>query len=207
VTILFKPVSGSLDINTEPSDLPEQSDGINITSAAMVRCENLRLDRPGVLLTRDGSSKVGSQIAEDAIITLLVEQGGVRYEFLDNNMIFEDEVQITTGAKAQTPIFSPDEGVYAEAQTVTITSLTLAAVIYYTTDGSTPSALTGKLYTGAILLPDIAWLKAIATKQGYEDSEVESGFYSVDDMAFITETNANSLITETDSNQLTSEGD
>lgn len=61
MSIIFKP-SGSLDVSTDPSDLPESVDksGLNFTSIDMVRCKNLRLDHKGVVPTRDGSSILNS---------------------------------------------------------------------------------------------------------------------------------------------------
>lgn len=56
--IIWKP-NGSLDINTDPSDLPQSVDkNGNVTSDAVVRFKNLRIDKQGVTKTRDGSSKV-----------------------------------------------------------------------------------------------------------------------------------------------------
>jgi hypothetical protein len=55
--ILWKP-NGSLNVATDPSDLPEAGDGNNVTSEALVRFKNLRSDLRGVVKTRDGSSKV-----------------------------------------------------------------------------------------------------------------------------------------------------
>jgi hypothetical protein len=55
--ILWKP-SGYLDINTDPSDLPQQNDGNNSFSEAAVRFKNLRTDKKGNIKLRDGSSKI-----------------------------------------------------------------------------------------------------------------------------------------------------
>lgn len=206
MTILFKPVAGSLDINTEPADLPEKGDGINISSEAMARCKNLRLDRPGVLLMRDGSSKVNPAAPLEGIADLLVEQGGYRYEFTIDNLIWRDEILITEGIRVETPVLDPEQGVYAAAQTVTITCGTLGAVIYYTLDGTTPSIQNGLKYSVPVVLPVVAYLKAIAVKTGYVDSEVVSGFYSVSDLMISTELGDNTIITETDSNNIVNEG-
>jgi len=92
MSIFWKP-SGALDISTDPSSLPENSDGTNITSDALTRCKNLRVDRSGVLYLRDGSSKFNSSAI--ASINLLQEQGGVRYAF--GTSIYEDETSIASG--------------------------------------------------------------------------------------------------------------
>lgn len=55
--LIFKP-NGLLDISTDPSDLPAQNDGNSVYSEALTRCKNMRMDRKGVLTTRDGSSKI-----------------------------------------------------------------------------------------------------------------------------------------------------
>lgn len=57
--IFWKP-NGSLNVATDPTDLPESGDGTNIASDALVRFKNLRSDLKGVTKTRDGSSKVNA---------------------------------------------------------------------------------------------------------------------------------------------------
>lgn len=208
MSIIFKPVNGTLDVNTEPADLPEQGANGTLVSSAMSRCKNLRLDRPGALVLRDGSSKVSETAVVDssgAIVELIVEQAGIRYEFLSNGLIYKDETLITDDIQVETPTFSPEEGVYSAAQTVTISCDTLDVTIWYTLDGTTPSSTNGFEYAGPITLPEVCRLKAIAVKSGYEDSEIASGFYSVTDMKFITE-GGSYLITETDSSNIISEG-
>ena len=88
MTILFKP-TGQLDISTDPSELPETGDGINIASGAMTRCKNLRVDQMGVAKTRDGSQKLNAT-AVDGIIEYITEQGGVRYVFMSSGHIYRN---------------------------------------------------------------------------------------------------------------------
>ena len=45
------------------------------------------------------------------------------------------------------PTFSPAAGTYGSAQTVTISSGTSGATIYYTTNGTTPSSTNGTTYS------------------------------------------------------------
>ena len=72
-----------------------------------------------------------------------------------------------------TPVISPNGGfVYAASQAVTITCATPGASIYYTTDGSTPTA-ESTAYTDAISLSATTTVKAIAIK-GSVSSDVAS---------------------------------
>jgi hypothetical protein len=84
-----------LDVATDPQDLPSQIEGKAEVSGAMTRCTNLSLDRMGKASTRKGSSKV--YVASlGTTIHKIIEQAGVRYEFVDTG-IFHNEVSIATG--------------------------------------------------------------------------------------------------------------
>lgn len=80
------------------------------------------------------------------------------------------------------PTFTPAAGTYATAQTVSISSLTGGAAIYFTTDGSTPTTLS-TLYTGAITVSSSETIKAIAMAAGFSDSSVSSGAYVIQSSA------------------------
>lgn len=75
------------------------------------------------------------------------------------------------------PVFSPDGGTYSKAQSVTITSATSGATIYYTTDGTTPTTSSTQ-YTGAITVSSTTTIKAIAVHQG-ESSSVATAVYTI----------------------------
>ncbi|MBR1643617.1 MAG: chitobiase/beta-hexosaminidase C-terminal domain-containing protein [Butyrivibrio sp.] len=81
-------------------------------------------------------------------------------------------------ATVATPTFSPDAGTYTEAQSVTISCETTGATIYYTTDGSNPSA-SSTAYSGAITVGETTTIKAIAVKEGMTDSSVASTTYTI----------------------------
>lgn len=98
MSILFKP-SGSLNVATDPSDLPEASGQGSISSDAMVRCKNLRINQKGVAKTRDGSAKLNVSAINS--VNWLEEQEGYRYAF-GGTAIYKDEARIATGlANAQ----------------------------------------------------------------------------------------------------------
>jgi len=160
MAILWKPI-GTLDINTAPTDLPEQSggNGGGILSGAMVRCKNLRLDRHGIAELRYGSSLISS-FTPTAAPDLILEVGGHRYIFA-GEQVFYDETEAAEAVICADPVFTPAGGSYTVAQTVSIASATSRAKIYFTTDGNTPTAQSQE-YTAAVYVPVNSYLKAIA---------------------------------------------
>jgi len=82
-------------------------------------------------------------------------------------------------ALAATPVFSVAAGTYTSAQTVTITSTTAGARIYYTIDGSVPS-VASTLYTGAITVSNSETVQAIAFASGYSGSVVASAAFVIE---------------------------
>ena len=83
----------------------------------------------------------------------------------------------TTKRTCATPVASPAAGTFDTSTSVTLTTTTTGADIYYTVDGSTPSADSTK-YSTAISLSATTTIKAIAIKEGYYDSTVFSGTYT-----------------------------
>ena len=94
MSVLFKP-NGTLDVTTDPSELKEESGGdkFNTISFAMKRCKNFRLDEPGVIRTRDGSTILNTVVNET--FDLLIVREGVRYIFTTTPTYYRDEVAIT----------------------------------------------------------------------------------------------------------------
>jgi alpha-amylase len=79
---------------------------------------------------------------------------------------------------ASAPTFSPLAGMYTGAQTVTISSATSGASIYYTTDGTTPTT-SSKLYSSPIAVSATLTLKAMAVKSGLDNSVISTAVYSI----------------------------
>ena len=85
------------------------------------------------------------------------------------------------------PTANPTTGIYTENQSVTLTSSTEGATIYYTTDGSEPTITGGttKQYKAPILVTGTEGqiittsIKAIAVKSGMQDSSVETFTYTI----------------------------
>ncbi|MGJ8695484.1 MAG: lamin tail domain-containing protein [Verrucomicrobiaceae bacterium] len=73
--------------------------------------------------------------------------------------------------------FSHDRGYFTEPFDLAITSATPGAVIIYTVDGTPPSESNGMIYTGPVTIDETTALRAIATKNGYQSSNVDTQTY------------------------------
>ena len=90
--------------------------------------------------------------------------------------------------------FSVDRGFYDTAFQVDITSATPGASIYYTTDGTAPSATSGTLYTGSLTIDQTTVLRAIAVKTDYVPTNVDTQTYLfLDDVVNQTEASVRAL--------------
>ena len=81
-------------------------------------------------------------------------------------------------APAATPTFSVPSGTYTSFQTVIISDATPGATIYYTVDGSTPTARSS-VYKGPLSIEGSLTLQAVATASGYTISYAGSATYTL----------------------------
>lgn len=81
------------------------------------------------------------------------------------------------GATAN-PAFTPAAGTYAASQKVTLTDSTPNAVLYYTLNGTTPTASSTK-YTAPIPVAATTTIQAFAIAPGYTASKVASATYTI----------------------------
>jgi hypothetical protein len=79
---------------------------------------------------------------------------------------------------AVTPQITPAAGTYLATQTIKIASATPGAVIYYTTNGSTPTS-SSSLYTGPLTVATSQTVIAIAIALGYSQSASASASYNI----------------------------
>ncbi|MGD0098492.1 MAG: chitobiase/beta-hexosaminidase C-terminal domain-containing protein [Terracidiphilus sp.] len=76
------------------------------------------------------------------------------------------------------PVLTPGPGTFTTSQTVTITDAASGTTIYYTTDGTTPTA-SSSVYSSAIVVGASETLQAIAAETGYNNSPVSGGTYTI----------------------------
>ncbi|REK74218.1 stalk domain-containing protein [Paenibacillus paeoniae] len=86
---------------------------------------------------------------------------------------------IPAAPRAARPAASIEGGSVELNTAIEITTSTPGAVIYYTTDGSTPAASNGTLYAEPIVIEQDTTVKAIAVKSGYTSSLILTVSYTV----------------------------
>jgi hypothetical protein len=94
---------------------------------------------------------------------------------------FKEPLEEAGKTTVASPVFSLSEGSYKEDISVGLSSSTEGSSIYYTVDGSAPTTQSTR-YTGAIPVAGhntVKTIKAIAVKEGFNDSGVVSGTYSI----------------------------
>ncbi len=127
-------------------------------------------------LNNEAFSSVDDLLVGDTVVVL-----GKLTTYNTTKEIAADNHIISLGrntTKVATPTFSVEEGTYTEAQSVTITTTTKGARIYYTIDGTDPTT-ESNVYSEAVSITETTTLKAIAVKEGMTDSEIATAEYII----------------------------
>lgn len=89
-------------------------------------------------------------------------------------------VTVTSVGQVSSPTASPPAGTYNDTQSVSLSTLTDGADIWYTTDGSDPTSSGARQqFSTAITVGDTKTVKAYAVKAGLADSDVVSFNYVI----------------------------
>ncbi len=87
----------------------------------------------------------------------------------------------TTPIVAAAPGFTPAPGTYTAAQAVKLSDSTSGAVLYYTTNGTTPTTSSAQYTPGTpIEISKTTKIEAIAVASGYSNSAVIGGTYTIE---------------------------
>jgi predicted extracellular nuclease/endonuclease I len=107
-------------------------------------------------------------------ITGVLGAFGANYQLIPRDA--SDIVQ--DSSVVQKVVATPGAGMIKKGDSVTLTTGTTGAKIYYTTDGSEPT-VTSTEFTAPILINSDTTIKAVAVKQGLTNSEIKTFAYGV----------------------------
>jgi hypothetical protein len=132
-----------------------------------------------IYYTVNGSTPTSSSTPYTSAITVSTSETISAVAIAPNESISA----ITTAAftitqAAPLPVFNPPGGTYTTTQTVTITDGVSSAVIYYTTNGTTPTG-SSSVYTGPITVFSSETVEAIAVAPGFIASGVSLATYTI----------------------------
>jgi hypothetical protein len=137
---------------------------------------------PGATIyyTTDGSTPTGASTKYSSPFTVSTTetvQAVAIFTGFANSAVAQADYTINIPSAA-TPTFSPAAGTYSGGQSVTISDTTPGAAIYYTTDGSTPTASSTQ-YASGIKVVNTEIINAIAIATGYTNSAVATAAYTI----------------------------
>jgi len=153
---------------TYPADFPENQSVVDDCSA------NTSLATGGTCTLTIDFSPVAAGKSNGTV--LLREDVSVAGS--SNILVPVSGVELLPQSAAVAPVISPQGGTYSAQQSVRLTDATGGATIYYTTNGSIPTASSTK-YTGAISISQTTTINAIAEASGYTASPVASATYAI----------------------------
>ena len=168
---------------TVASPLLSEAPGIHFAAISLIL--NSPTADTSILYTTDGRDpdvgrSIGTVYAEAIQITTDTTIKALAYSNTDISNL-SDIVSGTyriTGYVAD-PVFSLDGGGYTAEQNLSLSTVPVDAQIFYTTDGSQPSAENGALYAGDISIERSQTVKAVAIKTDWGDSAVVERTYTL----------------------------
>lgn len=116
-----------------------------------------------------GAISVG---ASETIKAIAIKSGMI------NSDVVSESYVINIPGVVSAPVASPDGGTYTSDQTVSLSTTTSEATIYYTNDGSTPTNSSTQ-YISPISITSSVVLKAFAVKSDMTDSSVMTSSFTI----------------------------
>jgi Chitobiase/beta-hexosaminidase C-terminal domain len=174
ITVVAPPVSNI--VVTAPANGAQVSSPFNLVASATT-CASAPAVSMGYSL--DSGTAVIEPISFSAMVTASAGAHVLHVKCWGNQTDDQVLMNITvTPPAASTPAFSPAPGTYTSKQSVTLSTSTPGATIYYTTNGSAPTTASAQ-YTGPIAVGSSEVIEAVALAQGYAGSGMARGDYVI----------------------------
>ena len=182
-SVTYSAYCTSIEVTTvETPEISPASGAVASGTEVTITCST---DGASIYYTTDGKTPTSSSTAYNPASKPTITAATTIKAIAVKDGLEDSEVASATYSIAvpcETPTFSLDEGEYAKGTTVTISTGTAGATIYYTTDGSTPTT-SSLVYSSALTINANQTIKAIAVKDGYLNSAVASASYTIIDYA------------------------
>jgi hypothetical protein len=138
---------------------------------------SLQAQNPGMQAAQQATQQASQQASQQAIqqSQMASQQASQAMETAQQQAMANSRTQ---RYRASSPKFSVKPGTYASSVTVNIKDSNRDAVIYYTTDGWTPTAASTQ-YTGPITIQSTTTLQAIAIQPRLARSRVATAVYTL----------------------------
>lgn len=147
-------------VTTKLTDADVSVSGIDtLTATASVSESMVTADAEG--LAGSGEITVKCEEAEN----------GATIQILSAETELTEKTALPERLTVEAPVYDLESGEYTEGQLLSFTKDD-ETIVYYTTDGSTPSADNGIIYSLPIEVNKSMQIKAVSTKFGYGDSDV-----------------------------------
>ena len=172
-------------VNVQPTYVITSNINGSGTVTTKIGDETVTRAASGETVTITATPATGAQLSS---LTVTKTDGGASVDVTSSNTFTMPSEAVTVNAtfgagSAAAPTFLPGASTISTTQTITLTSATENANIYYTTNGDTPTSSSTK-YTGPFILGNSATVKAIAyDSSNANPSAVSSKTYTVDAVA------------------------
>jgi uncharacterized protein (TIGR03118 family) len=186
-TITAAPTTATATKTSIVSDLNPATKGAPVSFTALVQPSTGTGEPEGkVAFTLDGVKWTTATVDSTAhasvtTSTLALGKHVIKATYSGDTNFATSSASITETVNPPTaaaPVFSPAAGSYTAAKSITITDATKGAAIYYTIDGTTPTAKSS-LYAKSFTVAKTTTVKAIAIAAGFANSTVSSATYTI----------------------------
>lgn len=198
VPMMFKMNTGVMDVepdskSTTTATWPDptfsvSSNGTQNGIAWAVRADQFNTSGPAVLYAWDANDLTKIIYESDSESSRDTAGPANRYSIpvVTNGKVYvatKGEIDVYGLLNAQettaAPVISPNGGTFSSSQSVTLASTTTSSSIYYTLDGSTPTA-SSTLYSAPITISTNTTLKAIASAPSFLQSAISTAEFTFD---------------------------